>query len=165
MSEVSISFEGWDDWEQYIRLIAARAKDFNKILLPALNIFGFKDIQDHFREESGPGGPWPERSDFTQMMYLRRNKTNAVYDPGNKLLQLTGRLRQSIMRGKSGGAKAIGKNTAAIQSNVEYSGKHDQGEGKIPQRQFMWLSDKAVDNINKMILDFLTEGNTLGGSE
>lgn len=161
--EFSLEFKGWPEWQQQMRLIGARAKDFNKVMVAGLNIFGFRDIAQHFRDEKGPDGMWPERSEWTQMEYLRRNKTNSVYDPGNKLLQLTGRLRQSLIRGGNSGARGIGKNVVAISSNVEYSGKHDEGEGRIPQRKFMWLSDGAIESMNKLILDFLTDGK-IGGA-
>jgi phage gpG-like protein len=137
-----------------------------KILKPIADIYAFKDIVDHFNKEEAPEGKWQPRSDFTQQYYLAIQKGlvnvpegiagRSSYSPSNKILQLTGTLRNSFVQGSS----TINDNSSVIiRSDVDYSGIHDRGgikDGhKIPQRKFMWLSDKAKKSIARAVLDEL----------
>lgn len=166
--EFEVSFDD-KEWRSFLSGLVSRANKADELLKRAFMTHGFQDIQDHFRQEEGPDGKWQRRAPSTQQMYanIREGRwkppagTRAgSYDPGNKVLQLTGRLRQSVVAGKNN-IKPYGRNAIKVFSNVEYSGKHDEGEGHIPKREFMWLSSSAQDKMTVNILDGLL-GERLG---
>lgn len=143
----------WKDVRKFLQGIQGKLRIPAKLLRISANIFGFKDIIDHFKRETGPNSRWRKRSDFTQQMYQQIKQGSfppapgvprAAYDPGNKLLSLTGDMRMGIDRGRS---KIIGSDRVILQSNKNYSGKQDE------TRPFMWLSNKAQSNMLKHILE------------
>jgi phage gpG-like protein len=107
--------------------------------------YGFQDIIDHFRRESGPRGRWKRRKPSTQKSYERRKKTDSRYSPTNKLLQLTGNLRKSLLP-EGGSLKRRGKFGIMLFTDIKYAGKHNKGDRarRIPRREFMWLSNRAA---------------------
>lgn len=131
-------------------------RDKPALLKAAFSIAGFRDIQDHFRNEEGPSGRWQARKDSTQKSYAQRGKTNARYSPSNKILQLTGALRQSVMA-STGTMRTLNANTIQVFANSNYGGVHDRGNAKMPKRSFMWLSKNALDQMNEIILKRLRE--------
>jgi phage gpG-like protein len=154
-----------DDTEIRAKLarIADKIKNGDSLLKSSFNIFGFRDIQSHFEQEKGPDGPWQKRSSFTQDMYAaissgRRNVPKGMdvaagaFNPSNKILQLTGRLRGSIL---PSGIKSEGKDAIRVFANAPYSGKHDRGDAskRLPKRQFMWLSQEATRKMARHIVD------------
>lgn len=136
-----------------------------KVMRTFANIWGFKDIIKHFREERGEKGKWQRRSKATQLKYAMINQGKAkpprgtarrAYNPANKILQLTGMMRKSLI---GGNAKIIGKESVLLKTNVPYSGKHDRGiPGKLVKRNFMWISAKAKENMLRGMLEFLVKG-------
>lgn len=162
--EVEITFDD-SAWRGFINEVSAKAKKADRLLEAAFMTHGFKDIIDHFEKEEGPQGKWPKRSPVTQDIYaaiqagLRKppaGSPRAAYDPGNKVLQLTGLLRKSLLGNRSN-IKSMGTNAIKIFSPVKYSGQHDEGDAtkNLPQRQFMWLSERAKDRMAVTILDLL----------
>lgn len=104
----------------------------NKIAA-AYGIFGFKDIMNHFQQEKGSKQSW-------KPLKYRKGKP----------LQDSGYLRQSII---STNYQSIDDHSIRVFANADYSGYHNEGTPRIPKREFMWLSDKAMDNMVKMIMD------------
>jgi len=145
------------EWRRFFREILSKMKNRANILKTAFSIYGIRDIVDHFDKERGPKGKWKKRSPITQMQYARLNKKHKKYNPSNKLLQLTGALRQSILPSN---VKKISKDEILVFSNVEYSAMHDLGSRKrnLPQREFMWLSKPAISRIQKTIMRIVAEG-------
>ena len=154
-----------DQWNSYIMGILGLLSDAPKMLKAAYSTRGYQDIIDHFRMEEDPlGDPWEPRSDFTQQLYAAINlgafgsSYNGIpassYRPSNKLLQLTGNLRKSIMPG-SVDMETVDSHSVMIASNVDYSGEHNYGAPwfNIPQREFMGLSNRGLDNVMQAILD------------
>jgi len=89
-------------------------------------------VQHNFRTEGGKYKGWKPFSPVT----LRMISAN---DPGRmppKLLQKTGRLRQSFLPFHT-------RRNAGIGSQLPYSKEHDEGEGRIPQRKIL-PTDKLV---------------------
>ena len=132
-----------------------RSMKTSNALAAACKTRGFRDIIDHFREEKGPEGRWEKRKPSTQKRYeqIRKSRRSKIpnkgkYDPGNKLLQLSGDLRKTIMPGK-GGLKKQSWHTVVMFSNSPYSGKHNYGDqqSNLVARPFMWLSQEALDDI------------------
>lgn len=165
--EVSIEFDD-SQWKAFLTGLQNKINKADKLLEVAFMTHGFADIIDHFRAESGPDTIWPERAESTQIAYQKissgqwqapRGAAAGAYDPGNLLLQLTGKLRKSLLRNPQA-IKKIGKDAIKVFSNVEYSGRHDRGEG-VPKREFMWLSDRAKERMAVTILDLML-GEELG---
>lgn len=141
-------------WLSKTQKMRAIFKDKPSLLRAAFVLAGFRDIQDHFKKESGPKGRWEPRKASTQESYARRNRYDARYNPSNKLLQLTGSLRQSILA-SSALMQTENPNSIRVFAASSYGGKHDRGGKNTPKREFMWLSKTALDSMNQMILDRL----------
>lgn len=138
-------------WLNTTNKLKAVFRDKTALLKAAFSIAGFRDIQDHFKQESGPDGNWKARKESTQLAYFRKSKYDARYNPSNKLLQLTGNLRQSVMSSRAD-IKPMGPNAIQVFAGANYSNVHDSGGNKMPQRKFMWLSKTALDQMNEIIL-------------
>lgn len=145
-------------FKKFLVSIRKKLGNSNKMLRIAYATAGFRDIIEHFRKEQGPAGKWRRRSQFTQELYLAINKGAAeppegiprrAFNPRNKILQLTGNMRQSIEDKK---VQNSGRNAITIISNVSYSGKHDEGLEGLPRRKFMWLSSRAMNSMGKIVL-------------
>lgn len=134
------------EWDTFLAELSGRYKKAAEYLKLAVETKGRADVLDHFRKAEGPSGPWPKR------------KNNA--DPTRALLVLTGRLRGSILpSGSEGGVRILGKDAVMLFSAVEYSRAHDQGiPGRLPKREFMWLSKEGQDSVGKVFLGALMEG-------
>ena len=118
----------------------------------------YEDIIRHFENEEGPDGNWEEWSDIYDAHMQKIGKS------GNKLLQDTGKLRQKMMPVMSGKATRISKKGILWFNNAKASGgfpiayAHDNDDGTrttLPQRSFMWLSDKGLDKIAQQTLSFI----------
>jgi phage gpG-like protein len=148
--------------------------DWSRILKAAYMTAGFQDIIEHFKNEQGPSGKWQDRSYYTEYRYakifdgewkLPKGTSKAQFNIGNKILQATGTLRNSILPSKAD-VKKLNNNSIQVFNNAKYSGIHDTG-GKIkvfgkynatmPQREFMWISSKGMDLMVKVIMDSAPE--------
>lgn len=116
-----------------------------KPILDKVSAEMFTDVQDHFSKEVGPkNSKWPELSDKT---LARRRKEGK----GAKILQDTGRLKNSFSH-SANKTSAVLINDATNKGDL-YGAKHNFGLGRMPKREFMYLSDKAERNIISMMLD------------
>ena len=142
------------DWNSTLENIKKNVRNPFELLQTAYGTLGYKNIIEHFNNESGPEGPWKKRSFETNRVYQMLGKKNARYSANNKILQLTGLLRQSITPTST---KRFDSNAILIFSNVRYSGKHDRGEEGMPKRSFMWFSEKVktmmAELISKNVMD------------
>jgi len=143
MSEKELVLDA-KEWDEFFRKLKGNTAKAAKFLKVAASTEGFRDIVDHFDKESGPGGGWKE-------LKVPRS---------GKILQLTGRLRQSILP-ESGGVREAGDQAVIMYSNVIYGRTHDQGDPgrNIPQREFMWLSGKAQQAMANMVRSLLLENS------
>jgi phage gpG-like protein len=112
----------------------------------------FRDIIKHFEQEAGPTGRWVEWSKSYQNAIAK----GWARKPG-KILQDTGRMRNafqisSFRRGANGYEWF---NPAKTASGFPYAAAHDEGGPKLPQRQFMWLSSTALDQVMQITFAFL----------
>lgn len=140
------------DWKFFLGQIAGKGSQIPKILRAVFNIFGFKDIVKHFDEETGPDGKWPARSPVTQKIYADiaagnrkppKGIARRAFSPTNKILQLTGKMRQSVI---PSGIKDESRSSVRIFSNADYSARHNDG---TPRRQFLWMSDGAMQDMGE----------------
>ena len=113
----------------------------------------FRDIMNHFEEEMGSEGKWEHWSFWYTLQMERAGKG------GNKILQDTGRLRQSFkpQNWRSIEDGYLWFNNAQTKGGFPYAAAHDMGGEKLPQRDFMWASDNAMDAIAEQTLLFLLE--------
>jgi phage gpG-like protein len=114
--------------QDYIKKFSGNLDRLNTLFQRSSNIM-HADIVKHFNtdKQSGDGSPWaPVR-----------------YKPkSGSILVRTSRLRNSM-------AQRWTNKTAEVFTNVEYGATHNFGDPKrnIPQREFMWLSKDAMDQI------------------
>lgn len=137
------------EWDAFLNNAQNVARDFSKYLLAGVNIFGFQDVMDHFSKESGPSGAWPKRKATTDRAY---DILGGKYSSSNKLLQLTGGLRKELMPG-SHNVTRRDRLSVEMYSTKVYSHRHDMGTEGMPQREFLWLSDKAKGLMLTLIMD------------
>ena len=147
MSEVTLHLDT-EQWDRFLDSISGKLGLATDRLLTLGKIHGFQDVVDHFKNEEGPTGKWSKRAKSTQDRYARINAglqnppagtARAAFNPSNKLLQLTGTLRQSISP-QQGKAKKRSKGMVELFTEVSYASAHEYGTKNIPQRSFMWLS-------------------------
>ena len=121
------------EFRLFLNNVRNKLSNPKRSIAAAYGIFGYKDIIEHFRKEESPSGTW-------KPLKSRRGKP----------LQDTGYLRNSIL---ASNYQSIDNQSIKVFANAGYSGFHDQGTKRIPKREFMWLSDKALTNMVKMIMD------------
>ena len=122
---------------------------WRKILKSLVSVFGFKDVIDHFGKEQGEDGKWPALSPAYRKWKSRKY-------PGRQKLVLSSRLRQSFLPANT---RYEGNDGVAFFNPVEYADKHDLGKDGVPQRQFMWLSGRAMNQLERGLLDQMTRGS------
>lgn len=158
MSQAFIDSRAWDTL--FTSMVNAMARP-TKILRAAMATRGYRGIIEKFKTQTGPDGPWRKRSPTTDLHYelIRAGVVEtppgfprAAFSASNRLLQLTGALRKSLMPGAlAEQTQDIGKTSILIFSPLEYSGKHDEGDG-VPPRPFMWLNAKELDETADIVL-------------
>lgn len=156
VSDVEIKF---DDREvvEFFKKLTKNLDDISKsqqAFAGAIGAVVFKDVIDHFEREQGPSGKWKKWSrSYDEYM-------KAIGKGGNKILQDTGRLRQSFAptnyRKATDGI--VFYNNAKTKDGYPYAWAHNEGDGRLPQREFMWLSKTASDNLSKVTLGYLLNG-------
>ena len=136
----------WDD-------IEAR-KTFGAIVSSKV----YADIMDHFAKEQGPGGKWQPWSAAYAEHLAKSGKG------GNMILQDSGRLRQSFAPtswvGNDDGILFF--NNAKTKGGFPYAKAHNEGGPRLPQRQFMWLSERGLDGIIDVVEKWLNPLNEEG---
>ncbi len=113
----------------------------------------YRDIMSHFQSEQGEDGAWPDWSP-SYAKYMERIGRN-----GNKKLQFTGRLRQSMLptNVKKVSEGYLWFDNAKTKTGFPYAQAHDEGGPKLPQREFMWLSQKGAEQICQQMLAFILD--------
>ena len=112
--------------------------DVNKLIATA----GHANVMKHFSDERGPDGKWKSwSSEYAERM-------NAKGKGGNKILQDTGNLRQTVKPGHS-------DSEAYILADSEYAAAHNFGTSKLPKREFMFIDDDGFEKIENGILKIL----------
>ena len=158
------SFELKIDTSKFNALMA-RLSDktrWRTILRTVSSVIAFKEVIQHFRDEKGPEGPWPDWSPAYKQ--YRAKLANRLATPSarkrarasgvqpvafSKKLVLTGNLRQSFM---TPFAPPSTDEVSVLSNHQPYSRRHDRGTGGMPQRQFMWLGNSGLELIAKNFL-------------
>lgn len=149
MSEITVDLD-ISEWEDFLGKLSRNVKKAQSVLFVAAQAYAFQDIIQHFSDESGPNGKWPDWSPATQKAYAAKGWS------GNKILQATGRLRQSLLPGR-GGIRKEGSDAVRLFTNIVYGARHNYGGGGIPQREFMWISDAAQEKMASTVAQMILE--------
>jgi len=128
------------EWEDMIRTIDKNVTDPKPMLRAAFGTRGFKDVIDHFQNEEGRTGSW-------------KPSQRAIRE-GGKTLQDTGNLRQNF---NVSNIRDKGKDAIVFFNPTPYAAQHDLGTDKLPQREFMFLTDDAQEDMLKIILDLVVK--------
>lgn len=128
---VSVRIDGLDRVRKLLSGIEKRAKSDSR----AMDIIGVMGenfiLRESFGKESGPNGKWAPLKQRT-----------------GKILQDTG-----AMRLRTG---HIARNHQTILYNSSsYAPFHHDGTSRMPQRKFMWISNKEVTRMAKVYLDYM----------
>jgi len=132
----------------------SEVKDGKKKYVGLLSAIVYGDVMDHFEQEKGEKGAWPAWSSIYAEHMKRRGDAN-----GKILQRSPARLKQNF-KPESYKIKSKGFNwfnDAKTKSNFPYAWGHNEGDGKLPQRDFMWLSDKAMEKASVQTLQFMLE--------
>ena len=165
MSEYNVEID-LTAWQRMLNSFQRNGTRAVEILRAVFNTIGFSDIISHFEREEGPDGKWAKRAPTTQKLYAmiqegRRSPPQgyprAAFNPSNKILQLTGALRNSILPTNT---KRISNEAILIFSNSTYGGKHDRGEAGMKKRPFMWFGQDALDKMAASSIQIYAEFNT-----
>lgn len=153
MADILVAKIDLTAWRDLLKTIQSKGRNIAGILKAVFGTIGFRNLIEHFNKEEGPDGKWKARSPGTQLQYALieagkrkppRGTPAAAYNPSNKILQLTGALRGSILPSN---VENITQSSILIFSNSKYGGKHDRGEDKMPKRTFMWFSQETLDRM------------------
>lgn len=121
----------------------------------AISPFVYKDILDHFKKREGPNGSWPAWSEAYENAQVKRSRSET------NMLQDTGFLKKNVRPKnwrKDGAGELEWFNPAKNEDGEPYAMWHDEGFEDIPQRQFMWLSKQAFEQIGRVTLEFMVKG-------
>lgn len=142
----------------------------------AVSALVFADIMRHFEQEQGSKGNWAEWSQsykdaIAGKVFFRRvggvtipfdaakmeNPPPPPRNDGMILATQVARMRQNFKpadyRINADGITWF--NDAKTSSGFAYAAAHDNGGGKLPKRDFMWLSAFALEKIAEATLDYI----------
>lgn len=92
-------------------------------------------VADNFQSEGrAPGGPGGWRPLSAVTIQRRRRGPGSR---GDKILQDTGRLKQSFIAGRTGNIFAPGPGRISVGTTISYAPDHEFGKGRIPQRKML----------------------------
>ncbi len=138
-------------WQAFLRKIKGKLNTdaLEKVSSPIV----YTDVIKHFEQERGFKGKWKRWSIGYAKHMAKKGKS------GNKVLQDTGRLRNSFLPTNNRVSKKaiLWFNAAKTKNGFPYAAAHDIGGPQLPQRSHMWLSKTALDKISNSYLKFISE--------
>ena len=177
-AEIEFENEEIKDFLKNLNTRLKKIKDGEKKFVGLLSAIVYRDINKHFEDEEGSERKWPQWSLSYAMTVngrgaFRKFKGRTVFldpyqmeelnikpprKPGN-ILQDTARLKNSFkpqnFRSTSDGI--LWFNNAKTKSGFPYAFAHNEGGDQLPKRDFMWLSDKAQEEISVETLQFMID--------
>jgi phage gpG-like protein len=153
------------DANNVIKGILDRLKDATPAFRTIANFMRKKVIQ-HFANEEGGTAKWKELSPVTEALRRKGPKKKK----SNKILRDTGDLIASIQSGSGKGSiYEVDFHHAKIGTTIYYAKYHQQpdnkgatnsygGKGKLPKRDFMYLKTNDIDELRKILENYLTTG-------
>ena len=107
-------------------------------------------MNNHFvHDQSGPKDKWEPRKEPYKSWIESQGK--------NKILIVSGQLRQSLAPIKVGKSWKADSKGIFWFSTSKYSGEHNYGTNTMPQREFMYLSKDGMKDVVTITLKFLAE--------
>lgn len=148
------------DVERGLGDMEARASTLNSVF-QALKRPARQDQEDHARRAMGRDGPWPRRSQATleklddrvSRIVISKRKRKS-WRAGTRVTirtvkrqiasNILGRLPGGVRFSVRGGRELVGRN------RVTWSGVHNEGgvaghNARIPEREFLWFSDRFLE--------------------
>jgi len=157
--------------QKLIKKFLKNAKEFErhgKRYAAAMSVWVFQDIMDHFDKEEGPEGMWKQWTTAYKKQRTNRLTAKQKRKRGKRfaILQDSGALRKAFLPVESpslAGSRSTSDgilwfNPAKTASGYPYAWGHDTGDGKLPKRTFMWLSNDAQNKIAEGTLEFIIRG-------
>ena len=153
MADITFEFDSREA-QLFFSNINKRSKDIKektKAYADGIASFVVGDVLRHFEKESGPDGKWKPWSKLYAEHMQRIGKG------GNQILQLTSNLKNAIKptHYRRSGDGIYWYNDAKTKGGYPYAWGHDTGDGRLPKRSFMWLSDRAMETVSQFTLAFL----------
>jgi phage gpG-like protein len=139
------------EWEGFFKVVSDGMKRPQPYLKAAFATRGFSDVINHFDDEKGQEGRWAPLKPST---LARRRKGRGA--GSGRILQDTGNLRRNFIPSN---VEDKGATSIVFFNPTPYAATHDDGSSKrnIPQREFMWLSDKAVEDMLDIVMDLVVK--------
>lgn len=154
---ITIKFNGKNALDEFKRK-ELRAMD----LTPVMDVIaqkGYTKVIEHFAKEEGPNGKWGKWRKTLPNGSVRIYNERPTKRGGTKLLQDTGRLRESIVaRGYKKSAEIFAEPSNYAGTN--YSSWLDKGTKKMIARKFMWLRSEDRAQYSEDILKYITGGTS-----
>lgn len=156
MAGEGITFEH-EKVKEFFSRISKNVKEIeekDRVFWVGLQSIAFRDVVDHFEKQQSSTGKWQKWSE------IYKKRMIALGKGGNKILQDTGNLRQNIRLADSTNRIKQGQllfNPAKTKSGEPYAKNHDEGLNGMPQREFMWISDKALNKMSKIMAEYTTK--------
>lgn len=143
---ITFKMVGDKEFAKKIKDIASRCVDMSSIMKIVANKMR-QDILKHFDDEQGSDSAWTDLKPMTWKWKLEHGYTNMLVNSGN--------LRKANL-------PISGKSWAGVYNNMSYAYTQNNGQGKVPAREFMWLSDDRMDYITKLISGYVVKGERNG---
>ncbi len=105
------------EWQEAVGRLMQATDDFSELMAGNIADAVQGMVADAFQEQGRPGEPWPELSDKT----LARRRKGKKASNSNRILQDTGRLKQSVSVGQAG------SHSYEVGSNILYARVHQFG--------------------------------------
>lgn len=121
------------------KLFPEAQKKFLKLASTAI----FKDIAKNFEAEKDSGNQKWKRFKWPDGKIRNQRPTRRG---GTKLLQDTGRLKNSVL-------PFVEKNAAGARTNLEYAVYHNEGTKRIPRREFAYARPETEEKLEKYLAD------------
>lgn len=139
------------DFLKQLTVKTKQIADKNKKFVDLLSVIVFADVINHFENERGPKSRWQSWSKRYQNFMLK------LGNDGNKILQDSGTLRNAFKPAnyRTTSNAIVWFNKARTKKGFPYAFAHNEGGPVLPQRQFMWLSDNAMNKFEDQVLKFL----------
>ena len=136
--------------DSYIKKIDS-VHSIGREIIDIITIVVYADVIDHFRQQRGEKGRWKGWSKGYQKRMASLGKGT------NKILQDTGHLRMSFTprNWRKESDAIVWYHPAQTKSGFSYAYAHNEGGQKLPKRDFMWLSPKAITNIETQVIRML----------
>jgi phage virion morphogenesis protein len=105
------------EWQEAVGRLMQATDDFSELMAGNIADAVQGMVADAFQEQGRPGEPWPELSDKT----LARRRKGKKASNSDRILQDTGRLKQSVSVGQAG------SHSYEVGSNILYARVHQFG--------------------------------------